>query len=216
MLFWKMGKLGVIICFLYLSFLMLVITLQYIPVDLHIAFLATKQYVIKRTYYQIAFFSHVYSSMFILLLGALQFSERIRYRYPIVHRNTGLIYVIAVVCISSPAGFIMGLHGNGGIIAQSSFCLLSVLWFYFTLLAFLAIKKGEIVQHKNYMLLSYALTLSALTLRLHKYILANTTDIHRIDIYRIVSWSGWLINLAIAYLYIHRHRLFKSITQKAH
>jgi len=210
-----MGKIGVIICFLYLSFLMLIITLQYIPLDLQVAFLATKQYIIKRTYYQIAFFSHVYSSMFILLLGAMQFSERIRYRFPIVHRYAGLIYVVAVVCISSPAGFIMGIHGNGGIIAQSSFCLLSVLWFYFTLLAFLAIKKGGIVQHKNFMILSYALTLSALTLRLHKYILTNTTDIHRIEIYRIVSWSGWIVNLAIAYLYIHRHKILKSLTQKA-
>ena len=211
-----LGRVTLLFTFLYLSFLMLAITFQYIPFDLQVAFLATKQHIIQFQYYQIAFFSHVFSSIFILLLGSTQFIESIRRKTPLIHRYFGLTYVVGVVCISAPAGFVMGLHGNGGIIAQTSFCILSSLWFYYTLRSFLAIKKRNILKHKNYMILSYALTLSALTLRLHKYILANTTDMHRIDIYRIVSWSGWVINLVIAYIIINHNTSTKAITQKAH
>lgn len=205
----KVGAFSLIALFLYLSLLMLLITLQYIPLDLDAAFLATKQHVIKYQYYQIAFFAHVYSSLFILLLGSLQFIENIRNTYPFIHRSFGITYVFGIICISAPAGFVMGLHGNGGFIAQTSFCILSILWFYYTVRSFLAIKKGHITEHKNYMILSYALTLSALTLRLHKYILAHTVEMHRLDIYRLVSWSGWVINLGIAYAIIYRKKISK-------
>lgn len=210
-----LGRVTLLFTFLYLSFLMLAITFQYIPMDLQVAFLATKQHVIQFQYYQIAFFSHVYSSIFILILGSTQFIESIRRKYPLFHRYFGLTYVMGILCISAPSGFVMGIHGNGGYIAQSSFCILSILWFYYTLQSFLEIQKRNIIKHRNYMILSYALTLSALTLRLHKYILANTTDVHRLDIYRIVSWSGWVINLVIAYAFINRNTLNKVISQRA-
>ncbi|NBO69989.1 MAG: DUF2306 domain-containing protein [Bacteroidetes bacterium] len=200
----KVLKVLVIMIFLYYAFLMVLITLQYIPIDLTIAFLATKQYIIYQTHYQIAFFAHVFCSIFMLLIGALQFSQKLRLQVPRLHKRIGYFYVFGILCISAPSGFIMGIYGNGGIITSISFCLLSILWFYYTLKSFLAVRRKKVMLHKEYMILSYALTLSALTLRLHKQILANTTDLHRMDIYRIVSWSGWIINLLIAFWIIRR------------
>jgi len=207
---------GIIIClFLYYSFLMVIITLQYIPVDFTAAFLATKQHVIHLKHYQIAFFSHVYSSIFILILGALQFVDKFRVHYPFIHRFFGMIYVVSILCISAPAGLIMGIYGYGGIISQISFVILSLLWFYFTLQAFSFIKKRKVVKHKKYMILSYSLTLSAITLRLSKQLLGMFTEIHRYEIYQISSWIGWVINLLIAFLIVQRIERRFSLTQKS-
>lgn len=207
---------GIIIClFLYYSFLMVIITLQYVPIDFTAAFLATKQHIIHLRYYQIAFFSHVYSSIFILILGAPQFMDSFRVRYPFIHRFFGLVYVVCILFISAPSGLIMGIYGYGGIVSQISFVILSILWFYFTLQAFNFIKKRMVVKHKKYMILSYSLTLSAITLRLSKQLLSMFTEIHRYEIYQISSWIGWLINLLIAFVIVQRIEKKYSLTQKA-
>lgn len=207
---------GITIClFLYYSFLMVIITLQYVPIDFTAAFLATKQHIIHLRHYQIAFFSHVYSSIFILILGAPQFMDSFRIRFPYIHRFFGMVYVVCILCVSAPSGLIMGIYGYGGIISQISFVILSTLWFYFTLLAFSFIKKRMIVKHKKYMILSYSLTLSAITLRLSKQLLGIFTEIHRYEIYQISSWIGWVVNLLIAYLIVQRIEKRFSLTQKA-
>jgi len=57
----------------YFSFLMILITVQYVPINLDVAFLHIKQEEIALQHYQVAFFSHVYSSVFVLLEDLLSF-----------------------------------------------------------------------------------------------------------------------------------------------
>lgn len=64
---------------IYFIYLLALITLQYIPINYKIAFLNLKQDEIKLTYYKLAFFSHVYSSIFIIILGLTQFSKTISF-----------------------------------------------------------------------------------------------------------------------------------------
>lgn len=207
---------GIILClFLYYTFLMIIITFQYVPIDFSAAFLATKQHIIHLKHYQIAFFSHVYSSIFILILGASQFIDKFRVLFPSIHRFIGKIYVFGILLLSAPSGLIMGIYGYGGIVSQISFILLSLLWFYFTLQAFVCIKQRMIPRHKKYMILSYSLTLSAITLRLSKQLLSMFTEIHRYDIYQISSWVGWVINLLIAYIIVSNIGKRSYLTQKA-
>ena len=61
----------------FFSFLMLRITLQYIPINLDVAFLRIKQDYINIIPWRIAFFTHVFTSMFALLAGFTQFSKYI-------------------------------------------------------------------------------------------------------------------------------------------
>jgi len=207
---------GIILClFLYYTFLMIIITFQYVPIDFSAAFLATKQHIIHLKHYQIAFFSHVYSSIFILILGASQFIDKFRVLFPSIHRIIGRIYVFGILLLSAPSGLIMGIYGYGGIVSQISFILLSLLWFYFTLQAFVCIKQRMIPSHKKYMILSYSLTLSAITLRLSKQLLSMFTEIHRYDIYQISSWIGWVANLLIAYVIVSKIEKETYLTQKA-
>jgi len=196
----------------YFTYLMILITLQYVPIDFGAAFLAVKEEEIKLTHYQIAFFTHVYTSIFVLIFGIIQFSPYIRNKFAPLHRGLGKAYVLLVLLFASPSGLIMGYYGNGGISSQISFCLLALLWFYFTLKAYTSVRKKNYTAHKNYMILSYALTLSAISLRLFKWILSNTLELPPMDMYRIVSWAGWLFNLGIALLIIKNKKdPFKNI-----
>lgn len=191
----------------YFSYLMLLITLQYIPYSIDAAFLALKTEEVKIPYYRVAFYTHVYSSIIILLLGFVQFAAPIRIQYPQVHRNMGKSYIILVLLLASPTGFIMGIHGNGGIYAQTSFCIQAILWFIFTWKAFVAIKRGKVHVHLYYMILSFAMTLSAISLRLFKWIIVTTLALPPMDTYKIVVWLGWIFNILVALIIIRFHQI---------
>ena len=186
----------------YFGYLMVLITAQYFPLDFDVAFLKVKQDEIQLSHYQISFFTHVYTSILTLLLGFFQFSKTLRNKYPIVHRNIGKLYIGIIVLLAGPSGLVMGYHANGGIYSQISFCLLAVLWIYFSVMAYVYARKKNWTLHKNFIYRSYALTLSAISLRLFKWVIVGAFELPPMDTYKIVSWLGWIVNLVIAELLI--------------
>ncbi|MFN8284127.1 MAG: DUF2306 domain-containing protein [Chitinophagales bacterium] len=181
----------------FFSFLMLRITLQYIPINLDVAFLRIKQDYIDIIPWRIAFFVHVFTSMFALIAGFTQFSKSILKKHKKIHRNIGKLYVFVILFLTGPSGFIMAIYANGGLTSKIGFLLLDILWIYFTVLAFRFALKKDFKQHKQYMYRSYALTLSAITLRAWKYILVFLFQPAPMDIYRIVAWLGFVPNLLL-------------------
>lgn len=186
-------------------YLMLGIVLQYIPYNTDVAFLGIKQHVIGFLHYRVAFFTHVYTSMLVLPAGFIQFNAWLLKKYKSLHRISGWIYVVFVLLLVAPSGFIMGLYANGGISSQVSFCLLSVLWFYSTLRALLFIRKKDFNTHRKWMIRSFALTLSAITLRAWKYILVYLFHPAPMDTYRLVAWLSWVVNLIVAEIIILKY-----------
>jgi hypothetical protein len=96
----------------------------------------------------------------------------------------------------------MGIYANGGLSSQIAFCFLAILWSYTTLQALLKIRKSDFNAHRNFMIRSFALTLSAVTLRLWKAIFVYLFHPHPMDVYRLVAWLGWVLNIIIAELII--------------
>jgi uncharacterized membrane protein len=188
---------------LFFAYLMLLITLQYVPATRDAAFLLTKQDVVQLLYYRIAFFAHVYTGMFILVSGMLQFPPYIRTRFPVLHKWAGRVYAFGIIVIAGPAGLVMGYYGNGGLISQSAFCILAVLWIFFTWKAVAAARAHRFAVHKKWMYRSYALTLSAISLRAWKWLLVALFAPRPMDVYHIVSWLGWTGNLLVAELTIY-------------
>jgi uncharacterized membrane protein len=197
-------KLVIYCALIYFIYLLLLITVQYIPINNDVAFLNLKQEEIKLTHYRIAFFSHVYSSILVIAFGVSQFSRTIKNRFPTIHRLNGKAYILLILLVSGPSGLIMSYYANGGLLAQISFSILSILWIYFTLQAFLFVKKGNYRKHRDFMIRSYALTLSAISLRLFKFGIVYFFELPPMDTYKIVSILGWTVNLAIAELIIRK------------
>jgi uncharacterized membrane protein len=179
------------------------ITVNYIPYNTDVGFLRIKQQYIGIDHWRIAFFIHVYASLWVLLAGFTQFSRNIQRKNPRLHRIMGYIYVTDVLLVTGPAGLLMGFYANGGLPSRIAFVLLALLWIFFTAMALIKARQKNFKAHRRYMIRSYALTLSALTLRAWKWGITNTAGYYHIelspqDVYRTVAWLGWTLNLLIA------------------
>jgi uncharacterized membrane protein len=181
---------------------MLRIILLYTSLRTDVAFLQLKQMYIHITLWRVAFFTHVFTSMFALVAGFTQFSKTLLKKKPKLHRTMGYIYVVDILFVTGPSGLIMSYYANGGISSQIAFGLLSVLWIVFTAIALNKAIKKDFISHKKFMIRSYALTLSALSLRTWKVLLAQFTHLAPMDRYRIIAWLGWGLNLLIAEIII--------------
>jgi hypothetical protein len=115
------------------------------------------------------------------------------------------MYVLILLLVSGPAGLIMAVYANGGWPSQLAFITLSVLWLWTTSKAWLAIRQRNFVVHGEWMIRSYALTLSALTLRAWKFLIVMALHPRPMDVYMIVAWLGWIPNLLIAEWLIRKH-----------
>jgi hypothetical protein len=188
----------------FFSALMLQITLQYIPIRLDAAFLQIKQQYIHIIPWRIAFFTHVFTSMFALIAGFTQFSQYLLQHYKKWHRVIGKIYVIDVLFITGPASFIMALQANGGIPSRMAFTLLAILWMYTTAKAWQTAMAKQFTAHKAWMMRSYALTLSAITLRAWKWLLIALFHLRPLNTYMMVAWMGFVPNLIFVEWLIRR------------
>jgi len=193
-----------VLIYLFFCWLMLLITFQYIPYNTDVAFLRIKQDVIDVPFYKLAFFTHVYTTMFVLIAGFTQFSAYIIKHFRVIHRYSGWVYAFTVLFLAGPSGFYMGIYANGGVISQLAFCLLAVLWIYFTSMAIKSVVKRDFKSHRKYMIRSFALTLSAITLRAWKYVLVFLFEPRPMDAYQLVAWLGWIPNLIIAEIIIYK------------
>jgi len=188
----------------FFSFLMLRIIVLYIPMHTDVAFLQLKQSYIHITEWRIAFFVHAFTSIFVLLAGFTQFSRWLLRNKPRLHRILGYGYVINILMVTGPAAFLMSFYANGGLSSQIAFVLLSVLWIGSTAMALYKALKKDFRAHRYFMMRSFALTLSALTLRIWKVLLANFTDLPPLERYRVIAWLGWTLNLLVAEWLIYR------------
>jgi uncharacterized membrane protein len=192
------GSAFILLAYSFFCFLMLQIVLQYIPAGRDTAFLGIKQDYIDIPFYLVAFYIHVFTAIMALPAGMTQFSTFILKNFPHVHKINGRIYVISIVALAAPSGFFIGLFANGGISSRISFCLLAVLWIYFTMQALLKARERKFKDHKAFMYRSFALTLSAISLRAWKYLLIGFFHPRPMDVYQIIAWLGWVPNLLIA------------------
>ncbi len=196
----------------FLGYFMFLITLDYFPISDKVGFLRIKQWVFRKypgtesTIWFVAFYIHVASSMLVLLAGFTQFFKYF-YKYK-VHKYMGRLYVIVTLLLSAPSGFLMGIYANGGIWSQTSFITLSVLWWVTTYMGYRKARSKDFDTHRKWIIISYALALSALTLRAWKFGITNWTDLNMkpMDLYRLVAWIGWVPNLIVAILIISVER----------
>lgn len=186
---------------------MLLTISQYLTFNNNIGFLQFKQDYININIWRIAFYTHVFSSIFILSAGFTQFSSYILKYQKKLHKIAGKIYAYNILLINFPAGMIMAVYANGLLPSKIAFIVLDCLWFLFTLKAVIAIKKKDVTTHKKFMIRSYALTFSAITLRVWKIILLNSFHIEPLTLYMIDAWMGFVPNLLLAEWIIRKKKI---------
>lgn len=141
-------------------------------------------------------FLHFLGGGIVIIIGASQFSKRLRTSQPRVHRTLGLIYITGVV-IGGVSGFYLALNSSGGLVGHYGFALLAIFWVCATLTAFNCIRKKNITAHQKWMIRSYALTLAALTLRIYIPVFLISGASFE-EAYPLIAWLCWVPNLIIA------------------
>jgi uncharacterized membrane protein len=199
-------KILLILGFAYFFWLMLSITLEYIPFNPNVSFLMIKQTEVEhRPEYLYFFYTHVYTSIFVLLFGFLAILKK-DFGIKNLHKNLGKLYILLILVLAAPSGIYMGVFANGGISSKISFVILGCLWWFSTYKAYQLARQKNFSQHKQWMWRSFALTLSAITLRMWKVIIVYLFHPNPMDVYQIIAWLGWVPNiLIIEYLITKKH-----------
>lgn len=145
-------------------------------------------------------FIHVAGAVTALVLGSLQFLPALRRGAGPPHRWIGRTYVVGCL-VGGTAGLILAPGSSAGPIASAGFGSLAVTWIAVNLLGWRAAVQGRFVEHRRWMIRSWALTLAAVTLRLYLP-LVMALDLPFLPWYRAISFLAWVPNLIAAELWL--------------
>ena len=204
---WSPLKILLIAGFAYFFWLMLKLTLEYIPAKPDVSFLLIKQTeVTERPEYLPIFYTHVYTSIFVLFSGFFAVLRR-DFGIPNFHKILGKIYILLLLIFAAPSGIYMGFLANGEFFSKISFVVLGVLWWFSTYKAYKFAIGKNFKKHKQWMWRSFALAVSALTLRMWKVAIVHFTGMNPIDVYQIIAWLGWVPNLILVEILIKSKKI---------
>lgn len=158
-------------------------------------------------------FCHIVFGSLALILGGLQLSVRLRQRSLQLHKLIGNCYV-GCVLIAAVGAMVSLSFTQSPWSSRSGFWLLAIVWPIVTLAGYPRGGKFNFQWHGKLMLYSYALTCSAITLRIYLGIMLGL-GINFSVAYPIAGWAGFLGNVLIAYLVLDglsKRRTIKAST----
>jgi uncharacterized membrane protein len=158
--------------------------------------------------------THIAGAMLAVIIGPFQFLPRIiTDRYLKLHRWLGRTYLIGVL-VGGLGGLYMAFLAYGGLPSRLGFGLLAIAWLFSGLMAYRHIRRKEIQSHRQWMVRNYALTFTAVMLRLW-LILFQVAEVEFIESYITVAWLSWVPNLMIAEVIVNRIRPNRRSTTTA-
>ena len=170
---------------------------------------------------------HAFAGGIALIIGPCQFLSKLRNRRPTLHRWMGRIYLVGIL-FSGLAAFLIAPGMISGLVGEIGLLLLAILWLWTGWNAYRNIRAGNKEIHREWMIRNYALTFSAVTLRLWLGILigtqipfletkyANDFDTLFVEVYRVVMWLAWVPNLIVAEMIVRRRGKFQVSISKKH
>jgi uncharacterized membrane protein len=152
----------------------------------------------------IAGWSHAFGGAIAALIGPFQLITRLRTAWPRVHVWMGRTYLLAVL-----AGGLAGLYfaptSTAGTVGRVGFTTLAVFWLFSGTRAYLAIRRGDVQQHRRWMLRNYALTFGAATLRIELPLLI-IGGLSFPAAYTLVAWISWVPNWLAVEAWLRRRK----------
>jgi uncharacterized membrane protein len=146
---------------------------------------------------------HVLGGGFALLAGGFQFSTRLRAAAPVLHRWLGRTYLL-VVLLGGIGGAVLATMATGGLVARVGFFLLAMLWLWSGAAAYRAIRAGDVIRHRRWMMRNFALTFGAVMLRLEMGVLTGALSYSFAEAYPLVAWLAWVPNLVLVEWFLLR------------
>jgi uncharacterized membrane protein len=187
----RQAKIFSLVILLFVGFLIIVKSLGFYSPDFSRGYLSNKKDIFDG-FFKYGLYAHIASVPFIFLIGTAQIFFRYEFKKGKLHAALGKIYVYLILFISAPGAFIMSFYAFGGALSKASFFILTLLWFWFTFQGFMKGRKKDFSSHQQFMVRSYVLTLSAITLRIISFVFIHFFDFHGELAYTLVAWLSWL------------------------
>ena len=182
----------------FLAILIALYPLTYFVLDRNFGLLQSKdEALLLNVFWNIGFYTHILAGGLALLIGWIQFSQKMRIKQKRLHKLIGKTYVVLVI-LSGMAGIGIGFFATGGWIAKIGFITLGLIWLYTTAVGFSSAKTGDYLTHQKMMTYSYAACFAAVTLRIYLPLLIMLFG-EFIPAYQVVAWLCWVPNLFFAY-----------------
>ncbi|MEM7115951.1 MAG: DUF2306 domain-containing protein [Chloroflexota bacterium] len=155
---------------------------------------------------------HIFGGAVALLLGPFLFLPATRQKKRLNwHRWLGRIYMISIL-FGGLSSFYIATFAHGGLPSTIGLMSLATLWLYTVGKAYTHIRNKDVQAHRRWMIRNYALTFSAVTLRLYLGLgtaLVMTTGLFSAtftDVYITTTWISWVPNLIFAEWLINRQQ----------
>lgn len=170
---------------------------------------------------------HVFCSSIALALCALQIWPGLRDRHPKLHRVTGRIYIFAGVLPAAFFALVVEVYWPFSVATMLSQVALALLWAGVTIYGYVLRRRGEVAEHRRWMLRSFALTcvvLVEVTIDLPVQMII-ATELHtrlmsNLDIYFQLkdsneNWLGLFIVLIAVEGFLERERRLEIRRERA-
>ena len=152
---------------------------------------------------------HILPGGLLLLLAPFQFSARIRKRHIRFHRRSGRVLVGSAV-VSALAGFYFGLRmPYGGTAEAAAVVVFGAILLVSVTLAVVAIRRGDVARHREWMVRAFAVAVGIVTVRLVGMVLdvaLTPAGVGPADVFVLSLWTGWILTLAAAEAWIRYTR----------
>jgi hypothetical protein len=149
-----------------LGLLLIANTVPYFSFRRDVAFLEEKGPLASDPIWRRCFYGHLLGSVVCLALVPYLFWDRLRRRFPALHRGLGRCYGVAVLGWAAPTGLYLSFHAKGGLAGKSAFLLLGVLWWATTARGVQTAVARRFDEHRRWMVRSAAIAGSAVFFRI--------------------------------------------------
>jgi uncharacterized membrane protein len=152
---------------------------------------------------------HIAGGAVALLTGPLQLWLGLTDRGMTWHRLIGLGYITAVA-VSSIAAFFLAFYTAAGFAFGAGLVGLATAWTTTTGLAFIAIGRGLVDQHQQWMIRSYVVTFAFVFFRIMFPLLQAIDAGTLTDQLAVASWGCWAVPLLVTEAILQGRKIFGS------
>jgi uncharacterized membrane protein len=152
---------------------------------------------------------HVVPGGLFLALAPLQFSARMRSRHLRIHRWAGRALLLAGAASAAPAFYFGLLMPFGGPVEAAAIALFGALFVASLARAFVAVRRGQVDLHREWMIRAFAVAVAISTIR----VIGAALDLALVTAgvpprvgFVIALWAGWIVTVGAAEVWIRRTR----------
>ena len=152
--------------------------------------------------YPVLTFLHIFPGAVILTLAPFQFSSGIRRRHIRFHRWSGRVVLLAALAAVLSALLLGAISPYGGLTAASAVAVFGVFFLVAIIRAFIAIRRGDVARHREWMIRMLSICLGVSTIRIVGLLLVLITRARPLEVIGLTFWLGWGLTFGAAELWV--------------